>query len=98
MVGSTLTRRVFRHPEDVFVSDQSGDYLNTGGTTDMQFCKQVVEDRIFEKAGWPQYQKMAHPFLIDTSIFVKHIDNDGVQWPLRIPDELLPSNGNGKKK
>ncbi len=91
MVGTTLTRRVFRHPEDVFMSDTNAqDYLNTGGTTDMQFCKQVVEEGIFEKAGWPEYQKKEHPFLIDTGIFVRHIDNDGVQWPLRIPEQLLP--------
>lgn len=99
MTGNTLTRRVFKHPEDVFLDPNSSDFLITTGTTDLQFCKEVVEKKIFEKAGWAEYQKKDYPFLIDTGIFVKHIDNDGVQWPLRIPDELMPTNGkNGNQR
>lgn len=91
IAGNTVTRRVFKQPEDVFADPESSDFLMTQGTSDLQFCKEVVEKRIFEKAGWPQYQNQEYPFLIDTGIFVKHIDQDGVQWPLRIPEQLLPS-------
>lgn len=91
-VGNTVTRRVFKHPENVFTDAESNNFLLTMGTTDLQFCKEVVENRIFEKAGWPEYQNKEFPFLIDTSIFVAHIDQDGVKWPLRVPDELIPDS------
>ncbi len=87
MVGNTLTRRVFKHPENN-IQDPSG-YAVVAGTTDLNFCKELKEKNIFTRAGWAKYQKMKHPFLVDTSIFVQHIDNDGVKWPLSLPKEFL---------
>lgn len=98
VTSGQITRRIFKHPDNVFAAPDSSDFLITVGTTDLQFCKEVVEKRIFEKAGWPEYQKKEFPFLIDTNIFVTHIDNDGVQWPLRIPEQLQRKpNGNGHR-
>lgn len=93
LAGNVATRRVFQHPDDSFFSENSQDFLLTQGTTDLKFCKEVVDKEIFAKAGWPQYQKKKYPFLIDTSIFVKHIDNDGTQWPTQMAPDFL----NGKK-
>lgn len=87
-INGTETRRIFRYPEDRFTDPETVnplDYLMTSGTSDLQFCKEVVEKRIFEKAGWPEYQKKKYPFLVDTSIFVKHIDMNGTQWPTALP-------------
>lgn len=89
MVGNTLTRRVFKHPEDVYIDPNGRDFLLTQGTTDLNFCNQLIKDKIFEKAGWPEYQKKEFPFLVDTSIFVQHIDNDGVKWPISLPQPFL---------
>lgn len=89
MIGNTLTRRVFKHPEDVTVDPDSGDYYLTQGTTDLNFCNEIIKNNIFEKAGWPEYQKKEFPFLVDTSIFVKHIDNDGVKWPISLAQSFL---------
>ena len=96
-VGNTITRRVFKQPENVFADPDSPDFLMTQGTSDLQFCDDVIKKDIFKKAGWPQYAKKKFPFLIDTSIMVKHIDNDGIQWPTYIPKEFQPcppKNGN----
>lgn len=99
MAGDTKTRRVFKTPQQIFRYKEGEPYTQHGGTSDLRFCREVIENRIFEKAGWPEYQKKEYPFLIDTNIFVKHIDNDGVLWPLRIPEQLLPTaNGNGKHR
>lgn len=92
MAGNQITRRVFKTPQDIFKPETEG-YMSNGGTTDLQFCRECIENGIFEKAGWPEFQKKEFPFLIDTNIFVKHIDNDGVQWPLRIPEQLQRKNG-----
>lgn len=89
MVGNTLTRRVFKHPEDVFIDPNSRDYFIAQGTTDLNFCNELIRNNILERAGWPEFQKKEFPFLVDTSIFVKHIDNDGVQWPVALPKEFM---------
>ena len=87
-----VTRRIFYQPDET-ISDGNGNSLMYGGTTDLRFCKDVIDKKIFEKAGWKKYQKMKFPFLIDTEIFVKHIDQSGVQWPTELPQEFL----DGKK-
>jgi hypothetical protein len=89
MVGNTLTRRVFKHPEDVCIDPNSNDFFVTQGTTDLNFCNELIRDNIFEKAGWPEMQKKEFPFLVDTSIFVQHIDNDGVKWPVNLPKDFI---------
>ncbi len=98
MVGNTLTRRVFKHPENVFIDPNGQDFLLTQGTTDLNFCNELIRENIFEKAGWGStsqhhgkidYQKQEFPFLVDTRIFVQHIDNDGVKWPISLPQEFL---------
>lgn len=103
MVGDTKTRRVFSNEGENL--DVGGAQMMTMGTTDLAFCKKLQEEKIFEKAGWPEYQKKKYPILIDTSIFVKHIDADGVQWPLYVPKRYDPKTPrkttkkkNGSKK
>lgn len=88
-VNGIKTRRVFKHPEDVILDPNSNDFYLSQGTTDLNFCNELIAKRVFEKAGWPEYQKKKYPFLVDTSIFVKHIDNDGVQWPVELPKDFL---------
>lgn len=90
LAGNVLTRRIFKTPDNVFFDPDSHDFINHQGTTDLQFCDEVISKGIFAKAGWPKYAKMRYPFLIDTSIFVTHIDNDGVQWPTYIPKQFAP--------
>lgn len=89
LVGSDKTRRVFDTPSEAFLDPKSQDYLLTSGTSDLAFCKRLKDDKIFEKAGWPEFQKMEHPLLVDTNIYIKHIDNDGVMWPVDLPQAFL---------
>lgn len=89
MVGNVLTRRVFKQPQDIIMEPNGSDFVLTSGTSDLNFCKELIEKKIFERAGWPEYQKKQFPFLVDTSIFVKHIDNDGVQWPTSLAQAFL---------
>ena len=93
-VGKTTTRRVFKQPDDLKV-DPEGNYYMASGTTDLNFCNQIVKEKIFEKAVWKgkhlwkKYQKKENPFLVDTKLFIQHIDLDGVKWPLSLPAEFL---------
>lgn len=90
-VNGTKTRRVFRVPGVITGSPESGAYATTNGTSDLDFCTRIMTDKIFEKAGWPEYQKKKYPFLVDTNLFVKHIDLQGRQYPLGgVPERYLP--------
>ncbi len=87
-IGDKVYRRIFKNPEQTLVGEDGGMGV-VAGTSDLNFCKEIKEDDIFTKAGWPKYAAMEHPFLVDTRIFVKHIDMDGVQWPVTLPEAFL---------
>ncbi|MFA7301835.1 MAG: hypothetical protein WC069_06015 [Candidatus Shapirobacteria bacterium] len=103
MVGNEVTRRVFELPNfnvgnygfDNSDTDTEGKarFAYTRGTTDLNFCKRVMKDKIFEKAGWPELQKKKYPFLVDTNIFVRHIDLTGRQYPIFVPKQQQPIPG-----
>ena len=79
------TRRVFHTPENVKFDPEKG-WNNSSGTSDMEFCSRIIVDNIFEKAGWPSFQKKKYPFMVDTNIFVGHIDKMGINYPM--PQDL----------
>lgn len=91
-VGEVLTRRVFEAPEKVWYDPQTGGFRTEVGTSDLNFCNKLMnkETKFLEKAGWKKYQEMENPFLVDTNIFVKHIDMDGRMFPLEMPAEFFP--------
>lgn len=80
-VKGQLVRRVFKVPESVEFSQELGVVKTLTGTSDLDFCTRVMEEKIFEKAGWDAYQKMEFPFLVDTNIFCTHIDPHGNIYP-----------------
>ena len=101
-VGNEVTRKVFELPNYNKVNygfgnedkDQIGRSAYTRGTTDLNFCKRIMRDDIFTKAGWSKYAKMKYPFLVDTNIFVQHIDEKGRQYPLGgVPRQYMPIKG-----
>lgn len=90
IVNGTVTRRVFDAPSESYVDPETGGWMNQAGTSDLAWCDRLKKDNIFEKAGWPEYQKMENPLLIDTSIFVEHIDRPtGVKYPTELPKAFL---------
>lgn len=106
MVGNEVTRKVFELPnfnvgnfgfENVDMENEDeprGRFAYTRGTTDLNFCKRLMKDDIFIKAGWPKYQKMKYPYLVDTNIFVQHIDERGRQYPMGgVPLKNKPVKG-----
>ena len=74
-------REIFETPVRTYFDPEKRSWYTATGTEDMAFCTRVMRDNIFEKAGWPEFQEKEFPFLIDTSVFCKHIDNNGVQYP-----------------
>ena len=90
MVNGIKTRRVFNTPADAKIDAETGALISEMGTSDLAWCKRMKDDNIFEKAGWPEYQKMENPLLVDTSIFVHHIDRiDGTVYPRALPQDFV---------
>lgn len=81
MAGDVKTRRIFETPERIWQNPQTGEMNTVTGTSDLEFCSRVIRDGILKKAGWPDIAKKKYPFLVDTSIFCRHIDPQGVQYP-----------------
>ena len=90
MVNGIVTRRVFNTPAAAHVDPATGAWLSETGTSDLAWCKRIIENDIFTKAGWPEYAKKEFPFLLDTSIFVRHIDRmTGIIYPTGVPKAFL---------
>jgi hypothetical protein len=81
--GGFRLRRVFETPAKVFTDPETQSWFTVSGTEDLNFCNKLIEKGYLAKAGWPEYQRKKYPFLIDTSVFCKHIDFDGIQYPSR---------------
>lgn len=81
-------RRVFEAPAKVW-TDPAGNAQVSAGTSDLYWCDTVIKGDYLRKAGWSDIAKKDKPFLVDTSIFVWHIDNDGVKYPLEVPERYL---------
>jgi hypothetical protein len=87
--GGLIVRRVFETPAKIWFDEEAGLMRSEAGTSDLYWCKRIRKEGFFEKAGWPKYQKMKYPFLVDTNLFVFHIDENGRKFPLELPKEYL---------
>lgn len=83
MLGNRAVRRVFNTPRVHWFDPETGSFNTQSGTSDLAWCRRVIDDGFFAKAGWPEYQEMEFPFLVDTNIMVEHIQNDNIgrQYP-----------------
>lgn len=79
--GGVQTRRVFENPHSIGYDPQEKAWIVTGGTEDLRFCERVIKEKVFEKAGWGKIAEKEFPFLVDTKVMCRHIDNAGLQYP-----------------
>lgn len=99
IINGYKVRRIFETPSRVLFDLETMSSGGFTGTEDINFCNRIINDNIFEKAGFPEYKEKEFPFLVDTSIFCTHIDQNGNQYPL-YGEELrfLPKNLRNKRK
>lgn len=90
--GGMIVRRVFDSPAKVWFNQEKGVIESSSGTSDLEWCRRIMAEKFFDKAGWPEYQKMKYPFLVDTNIFVRHIDDSGRQYPITVPRKFDPND------
>lgn len=84
-LGDQVTRRVFETPRKVFVDPITHQLNNMRGTSDLNWCKRVIDNDYIRKAGWNDYadslEDERFPFIVDTALFCVHIDMGGVKYP-----------------
>jgi len=83
IVSNLKVRKVFETPAKTYYDPQKLEWFNVTGTEDLTLCSRIKREGVLKKAGWSEYQKKEYPFMIDTGIFCKHIDWNGVQYPSR---------------
>ncbi len=74
-------KEVYETPSKVWYEPEARSWYAATGTEDLTLCTRIMEEGIFKKAGWDEFEGKEFPFLCDTGIFGKHIDNDGIQYP-----------------
>jgi hypothetical protein len=80
-IGTTIVRKVFDTPAHAIYDAEKLMWKTEGGTEDLVFYSRLMDGGYFAKAGWKKYQKMKYPLLCDTSLFCRHIDWNGIQYP-----------------
>lgn len=81
VVNNQVVRRVFQEPRYMWIDERTGHFNSITGTSDLDWCSKVIEGGYLAKAGWDEYADREWPFLVDTTIFCKHINADGTQFP-----------------
>lgn len=74
------TRRVFESPARAFLG-KNGEVSTATGTSDLEWCRRVMEEGFLKKAGFPKIQRKKYPFLVDSRMFCRHIAPDGTMYP-----------------
>jgi len=84
-VQGTQVKRVFHTPSEIYQDPETGLYRSLSGTSDLWWCDQIMKNDVLKRAGWGKLSKQKYPFLLDTSIFCRHIDfSSGVQYPIGV--------------
>lgn len=76
-----IIKEVFVSPRQINVDPETLSWSQNVGTEDLYLCQRIISENILSKTGWKKLAKKKYPFLTDTRIFCKHIDNNGIQYP-----------------
>jgi hypothetical protein len=86
------TNKVFETPRNMEFNPSTWVFKSQQGTQDLFFCDRIIKEKVIEKCGFKVKSKK-NPFLVDTSLFCKHIDmGTGKQFP---PFTIYKAEKNG---
>jgi hypothetical protein len=76
--------KVFDTPQFTWIDPEIPTAASYSGTEDLAFFDRVREGGYLAKAGFKKIAKKRYFVLMDSSIFCRHIDQNGVQYPLEL--------------
>jgi hypothetical protein len=81
-LGGRTTKQVFETPSQIYFDPETQSHSSGSGTSDLTWCKRVIEEKVLQRAGWPKIGRKKYPFLCDTKLYCRHIHLDtGKQYP-----------------
>lgn len=80
-IGGILARRLFVTPRTSWYNPETDVTNVSTGTSDLEWCKRVVEGDYLRKSGWTYHADKQFPFIVDTNIFCHHCNPDGTMFP-----------------
>jgi hypothetical protein len=85
-INGHTARRVFDTPRKGWFDAATGQFNTSTGTSDLDWCSQVIEGGYLRKAGWGNFvdEHPQYPMLIDTNLFCRHLNPDGQSFPLEM--------------
>lgn len=83
LAGGVKVRKVFNTPRSSWYNPETNMTNMATGTSDLEWCRRVIEGGYLRKAGWTDYADKQYPFLVDTNIFCWHANQDGTMFPDR---------------
>lgn len=85
LISGQKVKRVFETPSQIYYDIETKAFSSGRGTSDLNWCKRVIKEKVFNRAGWPEIGRRKYPFLCDTNIFCRHIDiTTGKQYPIGV--------------
>jgi hypothetical protein len=84
LAGPVVVRKVFETPRTAWKDPETQRYETKMGTEDLFWCDRVIKEKAFERCGikeFKKFQKKKYPFLVDTGLYCRHIDESGKQYP-----------------
>lgn len=98
-VENRKIKKVFITPSYQHQDPETKEWEAQSGTEDLELCSRIIEHKLLKEAGWPELAGKEYPFLIDTSLFCRHIDMSGVQYPsMGEENEFMPVKKKPVKK
>jgi hypothetical protein len=82
--GNQKVRKVFDTPAFQWVDPENGSIRGFAGTEDLSFFDRIAQGNYLAKAGFPRIAKKKHFIMCDTGMFCRHIDPNGIQYPIEI--------------
>jgi len=81
VLGGKTIRRIFNTPRSSWYNHQTNMTNFSIGTSDLEWCRRVIDGDYLARAGWAQSWPDGFPFLVDTRLFCQHINPDGTMYP-----------------
>lgn len=94
LAGGISCHRVFETPVKTWFDEETGAQQALVGTSDLEWCRRIIEGNYLEKAGWTELAKKKYPLIVDTKIPCIQIDPDGTQFPIGGIENWANQNGN----
>lgn len=81
-LGGQVVPKVFETPSEMRQAPDTGQWQRRQGTSDLAWCRRIINEKVFARAGWKRIGNKKWPFLLDTRIYCSHIDlSTGRQYP-----------------